>query len=134
MTSIGRAPEERARPVDQGKAGICSSVAVGNAIVDGAMDVGKDFNLDEVIGALKQLDFVDVKDGNFVQEFDGSTLKRITDKRTGTPYHVMIKIRHHDVKNTEVLRQIREKRMKCVCWSKTAMEVDGTPFSLILSR
>ena len=114
MTSIARPPMERARPVDQGEAGICSSVAVGNAIVDGAMDEGKDFNLDEVIGALKQLDFVHEKKGNFVQEFDGSTLKRITDSRTGMTYDVMITIRHHDVKNTKVLGQIREKRMKCV--------------------
>ena len=114
MRSFERAPKERARPVDQGEAGICSSFAVGNAIADTAMDEGKDFNLDEVIGALKQLDFVNEKDGNYVQEFDGATLKRITDSRTGMTYDVMIEIVPHDAKNTEVLRQIRDKRMKCV--------------------
>ena len=111
---MAQAPKERARPVDQGEAGICSLAAVGNAIVDGAMDGGKDFKLDEVIGALKQLDFVHEKDGNYVNEFDGSALKRITDSETGMAYDVMITIRHGDVKNSEDLRQIRDKRIRCV--------------------
>ena len=92
MSSIAQPPTERARPVDQGEAGICSLAAVGNAIVEGAMDKGKDFKLDEVIGALKQLDFVHEKDGNYVNEFDGSALKRITDSETGIAYDVMITI------------------------------------------
>ena len=61
------------------------------------MDEGKDFNLDEVIGSLKQLDFVDEKYGNFVHEFDAAKLKRITDNGTGTPYDVMITITPHDL-------------------------------------
>ena len=54
MGSCAPKPKERARPVDQGEAGICTLAAIANAVVDGAMDEGKDFNLDEVIGALKQ--------------------------------------------------------------------------------
>ena len=111
MSSMARIPTERARPVDQGGAGICSLVAVANAIVDRAMDGGKDFKLDEVIGALKQLDFVDEKDGNFVHEFDSATLKRITDSKTGVPYDVRITIRSIF---SEAPRQIRDMKKKCV--------------------
>ena len=33
------------------------------------MEHNIDVNVEEVVGALKQLDFVDAKDGNFVQDF-----------------------------------------------------------------
>ena len=114
MSSCLSKPKARARPVDQGEAGICTLAAIANAVVDGAMEESMDFNLDEVIGALKQLNFVDVKDGNNVEEFHGATLRRITDSKTGTPYNATLEITPYSLENNEDLRRICDRNVSCV--------------------
>ena len=114
MSSCAPKPKARARPVDQGEAGICTLAAIANAVVDGAEYKGKDFSLDEVIGALKQLDFVDVKDGNNAEEFHGATLRRIKDSNTGTPYNAMLEITPYTVENNKDFRRICDRNVSCV--------------------
>ena len=49
---------ERARPLDQANSRTCVLHAIANAVADACMDQNLDMKLDELVGALKQLDFV----------------------------------------------------------------------------
>lgn len=75
-------PGEKARPLNQGQTESCTLYAVGNAIVEGLDSQEVDVNLDEIIGGLKQACFVDIHDGNFVEEFDGCVVKNMIDRNT----------------------------------------------------
>ena len=50
-------PCERARPLDQANSRTCVLHAIANAVADACMDQNLDLKLDELVGALKQLDF-----------------------------------------------------------------------------
>ena len=58
--------------------------AIGNAIVEALMDLVLDMKLDEVLGGMKQLPFVDIE-GNRVEDFNRSRVKMLTDKNSGDP-------------------------------------------------
>ena len=88
-------PKERARPLDQGDFGTCTLHAVANASVEKCMDFGLDFNLDEMVGGFKQLNFIDIVEGNDVHEFDQAVIKRMADKRTKKLYDVTLHIISH---------------------------------------
>ena len=78
------APKESARPLDQGLSDACTLHAISNAIVEGlnGQTPPIDIKLDEVVGALKQSDKVDIHEGNNVEEFDGQVVKKMIDKNT----------------------------------------------------
>ena len=71
---------ERARPLDQANSRCCVLHAVANASVEACMDQNLDLKLDELVGALKQNTVVDIE-GNRVEDFDGATLKKMTDSK-----------------------------------------------------
>ena len=77
-------PCERARPTDQANSKTCVMHAIGNAIVEALMDFGLDMKLDEVLGGMKQLPFVDIE-GNRVEDFNRSRVKMLTDKNSRDP-------------------------------------------------
>ena len=90
------APRERARPLDQGLAEACTVYALSNAIVEGlnGQTPPIDIKLDEVVGALKQSDKVDIHEGNNVEEFHGHVVKKMIDKNTQKCGDVHIEIAH----------------------------------------
>ena len=55
----------------------------------------------------------DTLDGNHVDEFDGLTVRRMTDQNTGDLYDVNIDIREHSI-NKSLLRRIEDKMATCV--------------------
>ena len=103
------APKGRARPQDQGETDLCSLYAIANATVE---TLRKD-NI--VVAKLQQLDFVKVKDGHHVQEFNGTKLKILKDRETGGIIdNVTLEIKEHNNINPELLRQIKEGSIICV--------------------
>ena len=107
-------PKERARPLDQGDFGTCTLHAVANASVEKCMDFGLDFNLDEMVGGFKQLNFIDIVEGNDVHEFDKAVIKRMADKNTKKLYDVTLHIISHCNVEEDLLRKIQNKEVKCV--------------------
>ena len=106
-------PKERARPLDQADSGTCSLHAVANATVEKLMDSNIDVKLDEIVGGFKQLDFIDVVEGNDVMEFDQAVIRRMTDKNTKKLYDVTLRITECRVKK-DLLKKIQSKEVKCV--------------------
>ena len=106
-------PKERARPLDQADSGTCSLHAVANATVEKLMDSNIDVKLDEIVGGFKQLDFIDVVEGNDVMEFDQAVIRRMTDKNTKKLYDVTLRITVCRVKK-DLLKKIQSKEVKCV--------------------
>ena len=104
---------ERARPLDQGNSKTCVLHAIANASVEACMDQNLDLKLDELVGGLKQLDFIDIE-GNRVEDFDGAGLKKMSDARTRHLFDIRIQIRTRTPE--EVLRslQVQEKGIKFV--------------------
>ena len=82
---------ERARPLDQANSKTCVLHAIANAVAEACMDRNLDLKLDELVGGLKQLHFVDVE-GNRVEDFNGAGLKKMTDFNTEV-FHLM-KLKH----------------------------------------
>ena len=106
-------PKERARPLDQADSGTCSMYAVANATVQKSMDSGLDFNLDEIVGGLKQLPFIDIVEGNNVLEFDQAVIKRMTDKNTKKLFDLTLHISQCSVEEG-LLKKIEDKEATCV--------------------
>ena len=69
--------------------------------------------LNDIVVALNQLDFVKVKGGHNVTEFDGAKLKNLTDKGTGMPFDVTLEIKEHNV-DAKLLNLIKKKSISCV--------------------
>ena len=109
-----KTPKERARPLDQANSGTCTLHAVVNAIAEKLMDADIDMKLDELIGGMKQLEFVDVENGNNVEEYDASVVRRMTDQNTGNLYDLKLKIKEHSVRDKGFLRRIKDKTATCV--------------------
>ena len=104
----------RARPLDQGWTDLCSLYAISNAIVETLKKSNNIYvSCDDVAVALNQLDFVKVKGGHDVTEFDGAKLKNIIDRATGVPYDVTLEIKEHSV-DAELLQDINRKSISCV--------------------
>ena len=76
-------PRESPRPLDQGLSETCTLHAVANTVVKSLMNQGIDITLNEVVGALKQATYIDIDEGNNVEEFHGAVVKKMTDKKTG---------------------------------------------------
>lgn len=108
-----KTPKERARTLDQANSELCTLHAVVNATGEKLMDNNIDVKLDELIGGMKQLEFVDVENGNNVEEFDATVVRRMTDQNTGDLYDVNIDIGEHSI-NKSLLRKIEDKTAKCV--------------------
>jgi len=108
------APKERARPQDQGGTDLCSLYAIANATVETLMKENVDFSLEEVVSKLQQLDFVKMKGGHHVTEFDGAKLKILKERGTGeTIENVTLEIKKHDI-DRELLQHIRDENISCV--------------------
>ena len=90
------------KTLDQGQGETCTTYAMANALCQGLMD-GRNIYVipEECLGALKQLDVVEVLGGNHVHDFHGKTLRNMTDQSTGAYGTVQI-----DVTN---VRKEREK-------------------------
>lgn len=85
-------PKERARPLDQGLSETCTLHAIANATVESLTERDIDVKLDEVLGALKQAEYVNVYEGNKVEEFHGAVMKRLTNKKTGKSVDVKLTV------------------------------------------
>ena len=85
--------------------------AIGNAVVEALMDFGLDMKLDEVLGGMKQLPFVDIE-GNRVEEFNRSRVKMLTDKNSGDPYDIQIHVCERA--QEEVQKRLQDKTIKAV--------------------
>ena len=125
-------PKERARPLDQGDSGTCSLYAVANATVEKLMDFDIDIKLDEIVGGLKQLDFIDIVEGNNVMEFDQAVIRRMTDKNTKKLCDVTLRITECRVKK-DLLRKIQNKEMKCVLVYRLS-EPDSEPHCVFINE
>ena len=90
-----------------------NGIRVANATVEKLMDSEMDFMLDEIVGGLKALDFIDVVEGNNVVEFDQAVIKRMTDKNTKELFDVTIQHTRRS-KNKDLLKKIDNKEVKCV--------------------
>merc|ERR1712130_197164 len=77
---------------DQANSKTCVLHAIANASVEACMDLNLDLKLDELVGGLKQLELVDIE-GNRVEDFNGATLKKLTDFNSRNFYDIHIKIR-----------------------------------------
>ena len=102
-------PKERARPLDQGLSETCTLHAIANATVESLTEREIDVKLDEVLGALKQAEYVDVYKGNRAEEFDGAVLKRLTNKKTGKSVDVTLTVaKFKDLRKSELFAQLQE--------------------------
>ena len=77
------------------------------------MDQNLDLKLDELVGGLKQLDFVDIE-GNRVEDFDGATLKKLTDSNTKNLFDLEIQIRIRTPEEGLESLRLQEKGIKFV--------------------
>ena len=102
---------ERARPLDQANSRTCVLHAIANAVVETCMDQNLDLKLDELVGAMKQFDFVDIQ-GNRVEDFDQAVVKRLNDWNTRNLYDIQIQIRTGNPE--ELLKRLQNKEIKCV--------------------
>ena len=108
------APKARARPQDQGETDLCSLYAIANATVETLMKENVDVSLEEVVPKLQQLDFVKVKGGHHVTEFDGAKLKILKERGTGgTIENVTLEIKKHNI-DRELLQHIKDENISCV--------------------
>ena len=107
-------PKQRARPLDQANSETCTLHAVVNATGEKLMDINIDVKLDELIGGMKQLEFIDVENGNAVKEYDASVVRRMTDQNTGNLYDLKLKIKERSVIDKGFLRRIKDKTATCV--------------------
>ena len=108
------APKARARPQDQGETDLCSLYAIANATVETLMKENVDVSLEEVVPKLQQLDFVKVKGGHHVTEFDGAKLKILKERGTGgTIENVTLEIKKHNI-DQELLQHIKDENISCV--------------------
>ena len=103
-------PKERARPLDQGLSDTCTLHAIANATVESLMGKDIDVKLDEVLGALKQADYVKVHGGNKVEDFHGAVMKRMGDKKTGMSVDVDLTVGKYT--DLQELEQISEHQGK----------------------
>ena len=87
----GVIPKERARALDQGESETCTLHAVANAVVEDLQSTKIDVSLDEVVGALKQGDHVDIREGNNVEDFDGQPAKNVMDKSSKAYGNIVVK-------------------------------------------
>ena len=85
--------------------------AIGNAIVEALMDLGLDMKLDEVLGGMKQLPWVDIE-GNRVEEFHHSYLRMLTDRNSGDHFDIQIQVCERA--QQEVQRRLQDKTIKAV--------------------
>ena len=83
-----------AKTLDQGQGETCTIHALANALSQSLMD-DRRISVDpkECLGALKQLEMVEVIGGNHVYDFHGETLKNMTDQDTGAYGTVKIDVR-----------------------------------------
>ena len=125
-----KTPKERARPLDQANSGTCTLHAVVNATGEKLMDNNIDVKLDELIGGMKQLKFVDVENGNHVEEFAGPVVRRMTDQNTGDLYDLKLKIKERSVRDNGFLRRIEDKTAKCVLVYSEGGQDDPDPDDL----
>ena len=102
-------PKERARPLDQGLSETCTLHAIANATVESLTARDIDVKLDEVLGALKQAEYVNVYEGNKPEEFDGAVMKRLTDKKTGKSVDVKLTVgKCNDLRKNELFEQLQQ--------------------------
>ena len=113
MASKAIAPKARATPQDQGGTDLCSLFAINKAIVEWLKKSNIHVSPKEVEVALKQLNFVKVKGGHHVTEFDGAKLKILTDKKTGRLYDVTLEIKQHDI-DTKLMQHVNKESISCV--------------------
>ena len=79
--------------LDQGEGGTCTIHALAYALHKDVMEKwGVHVSLEECLGALKQLDTVEVFEGNYVEEFDGTKLKNMSDRHSGRYGDIIIKV------------------------------------------
>ena len=128
-------PKGRARCQDQGGTDLCSLYAIANATVETLMRDNVDVSLDEVVAKLEQLEFVKVKDGHHVQEFNGVKLKILKDRTGETgmpnaqwalalPIDVTLEIKEHVNIGPELLQRIKGRSSSCVL-DYTRQDCDG---------
>ena len=132
-------PKERARALDQGLAEICTTAAVANSCVED-LHPERDVFLNELIGALKQGEQVDIWNGNNVEDFDGVEVRNIMDQKSKAYGNVLIKTEkltkeNKDEKGERVLVYLRKQNdpstMHCVylkrihfCRNNTTLKED----------
>ena len=109
-----RTPKQRARPLDQANSDTCTLHAVANATVEKLMDINIDVNLDELVGGLKQLSFVNMVEGNHVEDFDRAVVKGMTDLNTKNLYDVELRILQCRMIHNSFLKRIQNQEAKCV--------------------
>ena len=109
-----RTPKQRARPLDQANSDTCTLHAVANATVEKLMDINIDVNLDELVGGLKQLSFVNMVEGNHVEDFDRAVVKGVTDLNTKDLYDVKLRILQCRMIHNSFLKRIQNQEAKCV--------------------
>ena len=89
----------------------CTLHPIANSVVEACMDIRVDLNLDQLVGAMKQLHFVDIE-GNMVEDFNGAQVKKMTDMNSKNPLDIQIQISMPT--EEEVLRRLQNKSIKCV--------------------
>ena len=104
---------ERARPLDQANSKTCVLHAIANAVAEACMDHNLDLKLDELVGGLKQLHFVDIV-GNRVEDLNGAGLKKMTDFNTRNLYDIQIRIRTQTPEEVLTSLQVQEMGIKFV--------------------
>ena len=82
-----------AKTLDQGQGETCTIHALANALSQGLMDDRNIYVIpEECLGALKQLEVVEILGGNHVHDFHGAILRNMTDQNTGAYGTVQIDV------------------------------------------
>ena len=119
-------PKERARPLDQGLSETCTLHAVANATVESLTTKNIDVKLDEVLGALKQAEYVDIHEGNKVEDFNRAVMKRMTDKKTGMSVDVELTVgKYTDLKRHEQFNELQPRIKFVLTYNTNKLEESG---------
>ena len=119
-------PKERARPLDQGLAETCTLHAIANATVESLTTKNIDVKLDEVLGALKQAEYVDIHEGNKVEDFNGAVMKRMTDKETGMAVDVELTVgKYTDLQRHELFNELQRNIKFVLTYNTNKVEESG---------
>ena len=82
-----------ARPLDQGQGETCTIHALANATCHALADRNIEVIPEECLGAFKQLDKVDVFEGNYVEDFHRAKLRNMTNNMDGQYGAILLNIK-----------------------------------------
>ena len=100
--------------------------AIANATVESLTMKDIDVKLDEVLGALKQAEYVDIHEGNKVEDFNWAVMKRMTDKKTGMAVDVDLTVgKYTDLQRHEQFNELQRNIQFVLSYNTNKVEESG---------